>query len=689
MNTMPFTLAAPIYDRLPPISRQIWNDKYRLKHPDGTPIDLTIEDTWQRVARALAGAEAEEKQDQWQRIFYSALENFKVIPAGRIIAGAGANRAVTLFNCFVMGEIPDDLNGIFHSLRESALTMQQGGGIGNVFSSFRPRGALVKRVGADASGPVSFMRVWDAACHTIKSAGQRHGAMMGMLRCDHPDIEEFIDAKRQKGQLTNFNLSVLVTDAFMDAVYANAEWPLVFGGVTYRTVNARYLWNKIMRANYEYAEPGVIYIDRINAKNNLFYCEHIPGVNPCGEQPLPHYGACDLGGMNLAALVHDPFTPDAHIKRDELISLTKTAVRMLDNVIDVSGYPLEAQKEEALNKRRIGVWMTGLADALIMCGYNYGSEEGVRVAATWQTIISRAAYQASVELAREKGAFPLFDKDQYLSNLSNTELEARGIDSDLRNQIYRHGIRNPLLTTDAPAGTTSLFAGNISSGIEPVFDFCFKRNVRQQDGSIATEVVTDYAVALFREKFGPDTPLPDTFVTAQTLKPEDHIRMQAALQRIVDSSISKTVNCPEDIPFEDFKKIYLSAYEQGCKGCTTYRPNQIVGSILESNSPAPSTETSTIPNPVPPPAPPPSAPLPRPEVLDGSTYKLKWPHSPDAFYITITDIEINGAYRPFEIFINTIMWNPLKSGIGWQSLIWISSGLYFSRSRASGSRCVQ
>src|SRR5215813_9047478 len=319
----------------PPISQQIWDMKYRLKAADGTPRERTLADTWARVAHAAARAEPKATRARWAERFALAMADFAFLPAGRILAGAGTRRSVTLFNCFVLGRIEDDLSAIFENVKEAALTMQQGGGIGHDFSTLRPRGALVKSIGADASGPVSFMEVWDAMCRTIMSAGARRGAMMGTLRCDHPDIETFIDAKSDATRLRNFNLSVLVTDAFIKAVSDDARWDLVFDGKVYRTVAARALWDRIMRATYDYAEPGVVFIDRVNAQNNLAYCETISATNPCGEQPLPPYGACLLGSINLARLIEAPFTPQARLDTARLQSLTATAIRFLDDVIDV------------------------------------------------------------------------------------------------------------------------------------------------------------------------------------------------------------------------------------------------------------------------------------------------------------------------------------------------------------------
>ncbi len=628
-------------DRIAPISRQIWDAKYRLKSPDGTPIDRTIEDSWRRVARALAAAEAE--PSRWEPEFYRALEGFRFLPAGRILSGAGTARRVTLFNCFVMGEIGDDLGSIFTNLREAALTMQQGGGIGYDFSTLRPKGAPVQGVGADASGPLSFMDVWDAMCRTIMSAGARRGAMMAVMRCDHPDIEAFIAAKREVGRLRNFNLSVLATDPFMAAVAADAPWPLSFAGRTYKTIRARELFDSITRATYDYAEPGVIFIDRINARNNLHYCETIHATNPCGEQPLPPYGACLLGSINLARLVQNPFTPGARLDEAELAELVTTAIRMMDNTIDVSGFPLEEQRREAEAKRRIGLGITGLADALAMVGLRYGSPAAADRAGDWARQINRAAYITSAHLAAEKGAFPLYDEAAYLAGETIRELDA-----DVRALIAEHGIRNALLTSVAPTGTISLVADNVSSGVEPVFALAYTRRVLQPDGTRVEEEVSDYALRRFRALHG-DTPLPPSFVTAQDLTPAEHVRMQAAVQRHVDSAISKTVNVPEDISFEAFQQVYLDAYASGCKGCTTYRPNAITGSVLEVK-PAEAVHPQTPPAP---PLPPADGLMVRSDKLAGNTYKLRWPDSEHAMYVTINDVEQDGVRRPFEVFVNS------------------------------------
>jgi ribonucleoside-diphosphate reductase alpha chain len=1019
------------------IARQIWDMKYRLKQPDGTPVDGDVTGTFARVAIAAAQAEKPGARATHALDFARALAGHKFLPAGRILAGAGTSRSVTLFNCFVMGTIPDSMSGIFSSLREAALTLQQGGGIGYDFSTLRPQGALVAGVGADASGPVSFMDVWDAMCRTIMSAGSRRGAMMATLACDHPDIETFIDAKRTPGRLQMFNLSVLASDAFMAAVKNDGPWDLKFNGKIFRTVEARALWDRIMRATYDTAEPGVIFIDRINAENNLAYCETIRATNPCitadswiatdkgprtvadligkpfraiadgkhwpsdergffsrgekpvvslrtregyrlrltadhrlrkivrrtrwsqdwewaeagsfspgdevllhdhraaphwgnpddaaqdeaegyllglligdgvlktdsailsvwpgqhvvnggeerpgvrgvmeaaqdaighlhhradfkgwmevpgrgewrmksaalrdlarthglapraktitpaierrsrafhaaflrglfdtdgsvqgsqskgvsvrlaqsnlplleaaqrmllrlgiastlyrgrraagmrpmpdgrggmkdyaiqaqdelvvsgenlavyaervgfhdasktarltqalagyrrklnreafvatvedivpdgiaevfdaaipglnafdasglwahncGEQPLPPYGACLLGSINLAKLVVHAFDDDAHLDEDELVRLARTAVRFLDNVIDISRFPLEEQRAEAFAKRRLGLGVTGLADALIFCRARYGSAQSIALIDRWLGVLSHAAYAQSVELAKEKGPFALFDRDEFLARPFVQRLPQA-----IRDGIAAHGIRNGLLTSIAPTGTISLFAGNVSSGVEPVFAYEYSRQVLQPDGSRSVEQVSDYAVRAFRARFGDDTALPDYFVTAQTLPPADHLAVQAAAQVHIDSSISKTINVPREIAFDAFKDVYLKAYETGCKGCTTYRPNDVTGSVLQA-TPEKLTITQVARDEEPDLAPDSSdarsggvvymtRPLDRPEVLLGQTYKIKWADNDHAFYITINDIEKDARRRPFEIFINS------------------------------------
>jgi ribonucleoside-diphosphate reductase alpha chain len=640
------------------ISQQIWDMKYRLKDAGGGAVDRTIEDSWRRVATTLAAPEKDPAL--WAERFYEAMADFKFLPAGRILAGAGTKRNVTLFNCFVMGTVPDDMRGIFENLLEAALTMQQGGGIGYDFSTLRPKGAPVKGVGADASGPLTFMDVWDAMCRTIMSAGHRRGAMMATMRCDHPDIEAFIESKREAGRLRMFNLSVLVTDAFMTALKEDAPWELKFGGTTFKVLRARDLWDKVMRATYAYAEPGVIFIDRINRRNNLHYCETISATNPCGEEPLPPYGACLLGSINLAALVRNPFSAEAQLDMAELERLVPVAIRLMDNVVDVSGFPLPQQTVEAKAKRRIGLGVTGLADALIMCGARYGSSAAVALTEIWMKAIQRAAYLASADLAAEKGSFPLYERDKFMAGENVATL-----DEDVRAKIAAQGMRNGTLTAIAPTGTISLFADNVSSGLEPVFSFKYSRNVLMPDGTRVSEEVADYAFRLFHRLKGETAPLPEAFVDAQQLTPGDHVIMQAAVQKYIDASISKTINCPADLSFEAFKDVYMQAYELGCKGCTTYRPNEITGAVLEVKD----AKKAVARQPELPLAPPAAArsrdmydsggvvymtqPLDRPEALPGRTYKLRWPESEHAIYVTLNDIVQDGRRRPFEIFINS------------------------------------
>jgi len=614
------------------LAEEIWTAKYRFQTSAGEGDD-SFAATAARVARAVAAAESSECRSSWEARFRDAIQDFRFIPAGRVLAGAGTDRAVTLFNCFVMGTIPDSLDGIFEHLKQAALTMQQGGGVGMDFSTIRPRGALVKGVAADASGPLTFMDCWDSMCRTVQSAGQRRGAMMACLRIDHPDIEAFIDAKRDPARFRNFNLSVLVTDAFMSALGSDSDWPLAFGGKTVRKVRARELWEMLTRATYDVAEPGVIFVDRVNAQNNLAHCETISASNPCGEQMLPPYGACLLGSINLARLVERPFEEGAELDEKQLGELTRTAVRMLDNVIDISRYPLPEQEEEAKAKRRIGLGITGLADALLFCGAAYGGSDAVALTRSWLGTIKREAYRASAELAAEKGPFPLYDT----SMLGRPNLAS--LDDETRALVAKHGLRNGCLTSIAPTGTTSLLAGNVSSGIEPVFAFSYTRKIRRPDGTTREEKVEDFAMREWRRLKGDAPPPPELFVSAQTLSPSDHLTMQAAAQALIDSSISKTVNCPEEISFEDFADIYVEGYHLGCKGLTTYRPNAVTGSVLSVAETKASSNEEVL--------------EPRAEQLHGTTYKLKWPESPHAVYITINDLDQDGERRPFEMFINS------------------------------------
>lgn len=563
------------------IAQYVWDTKYRYRER-GMLRDASIQDTWLRVAQALSAPERDSVY--WQECFYSILRDFKFLPGGRILAGAGTSHRVTLFNCFVMGTIADSMPGIFDALKEGALTMQQGGWVGYDFSTLRPRGTEANGAGSMASGPVSFMHIWDSMCATILSTGARRGAMMGVLRCDHPDIEEFIAAKQDRNRLQHFNISVLISDAFMDAVKNDADWPLIFPIRTdsaetvpykvYRHIRARALWQKIMRAAYDYAEPGVLFVDRINRLNNLYYCETIRATNPCGEVPLPPYGACNLGSINLTQFVREPFTAQARLDWKEIETAARIAVRLLDNVIDVSHFPLAQQAGQARNSRRIGLGLTGLADTLMMLQIRYDSGEAAQIAQQIMRCICHAAYRASIGIAREKGSFPLFDREKFLAGAF-----IRTLPESIRDGIAQQGIRNSHLTAIAPAGSISLMANNISSGLEPVFDHCYTRQVLKQDGNRAEYAVTDYAVAIWQKNHSHDT-LPPAFASAHTVTPAGHLQMQAALQPYVDQAISKTINMPEDYDFNAFRNLYRQAYDLGLKGCTAFRPNPVTGGVL-------------------------------------------------------------------------------------------------------------
>ncbi|MTJ93954.1 MAG: adenosylcobalamin-dependent ribonucleoside-diphosphate reductase [Desulfovibrio sp.] len=635
------TAITTVGSQLQPVSLWTWENKHRLVEFD-TIIDQSIEDSWNRVATALAAPEKD--PTYWAGEMYKAMEDFKFSPAGRIASNAGVARKATMFNCFVMGDIPDDMSGIFDSLKEAALTMQMGGGIGYDFSTLRPKGSPVRGVGADASGPLSFMDVWDSMCRTMMAAGSRRGAMMAVMRDDHPDIEEFIAAKRIPGRLSMFNLSVLISDAFMTAVKNDEPWSLQFGGKVYKTIQARDLWETIMKSTYSYAEPGVIFVDRINKKNNLWYCENIHGTNPCAEQPLPPYGLCLLGSVNFARCISNAFENDAELSREVVAKTVRVAVRMLDNVFETSNYPLPRHKEEALSKRRIGLGVTGLANALMMVGLPYGSPEAVAKTDEWFALFRREAYLASIELAKEKGAFPLFDKEKFLAGENIASL-----DDDIRQLIAEHGIRNALITSIAPTGTISLVADNVSGGLEPPFALEYQRKILNKDQTKREVTVQDYAYRMFRQKFGADAPIPDHFVTAQDLTPAAHLAMQAVVQKYTDAAISKTINLPAEIDYEEFKGVYMTAYDTGCKGCTTYRPNDVTGSVL-SVEPAPAAEKKE----------PGEAHehikskfVERPEEIDGCTYKLKMSNMENAMYVTINNMMVDGKIRPWEIFINS------------------------------------
>ena len=560
------------------ISEQIWSSRYRGSDTAGVP-DTSIADTWSRVARSIASVER--KPAEWAHRFESILQGFRFLPGGRILAGAGLGKDVTLFNCFVAGRLVDSLDGILESLKETAITMQHGGGIGIDFSPLRPSGSPAVRTGATASGPVSFMHVWDSMCETLLATGRRRGAMMGTLRCDHPDIEAFIDAKRDSGVLHNFNLSVLVTDAFLRAVDEGRDWPLVYPAsrdpVTEKCIPAEKLWRHIVETALKTAEPGVLFTDTINRENNLWYCESISATNPCGEVPLPAYGACDLGSINLAAAVSSPFSDAAAIDYEELQRLAEVAVRFLDDVIDVSQFPLEKQALQAKRTRRIGLGVTGLGDALAMLGCRYDSAAARDLAAEVMRSIRDAAYRASIDIAREKGPFPAFDADRYCDAPF-----IRRLPGDLREAVASCGIRNSHLLSIAPAGTISLLAGNVSSGVEPIVALEATRAIRDATQQTREIAVADLAFRRWREEFGAVPTLPESFVTADTVDADAQLEMQACLQPYVDNAISKTITLSSAATADRVDQILRRAHVVGIKGCTVFRAGSVRGEVIRT-----------------------------------------------------------------------------------------------------------
>lgn len=630
-----------------PLCKEIWADKYR-KNTEAHPND-----TFRRVVDAIYAKDGKDHASQALDAMIAGLW----MPGGRIIAGAGTGNRVTLMNCYVNRTLDDSLDDIMRGVSDAALTQQQGGGIGTDFSTLRPTGAILQRTGAVASGPLPFMDMWHSMCSTIMSAGSRRGAMMGTLSDTHPDLPEFIKAKQQKGRMTNFNVSVLVSDALMAAVDEDAEWLLYFNVPpkvrkpdlveldfvddndvqqhVYSVWKARDLWELITRNTYEWSEPGIIFIDRVNDLNNLHYCETIRCTNPCGEQPLPPNGTCNLGAVNLARCVKRPFKQDAEIDWDLITDVVRVGQRFLDNVIDVTQYPLLAQEAEEKGKRRTGLGISGLADCLAQLGLRYGSAPAVTIAERIMQHICLTAYDTSMKLAEERGSFPMFRSEEYI----NDNFAGINLSQEYHDRIRKSGIRNGVLLTVAPTGTTSILYGNTSAGIEPVFAHKSVRKVRQADNSFKEYTNYSYNSLVYQKVTGSDQ-LPSYMVEANDLSIEDHIITQATVQRWVDASVSKTVNVAEDCTYEDFRKVYDLAYALGCKGCTTYRPSEVRGSILSRTTEAPRVAEANVKGPL----------AIRSEVLQGLTHKIKWPSMSSALYITVNQ---SPEGYPFEVFFNS------------------------------------
>jgi len=640
-------VAGPAYE-LKGLALKVFNDRYAMKNERGEQVEQTIEEAWHRIASALSRVEQEEKRAAWEEKFYWALSDFKFIPGGRIISGAGSKADVTFYNCYVLPSPADSRGGILDSVKAMVEIMARGGGAGVNLSSLRPRGTFVKGVNGKASGAVSFGALYSFATGLVIQGGSRRGALMLMLNDDHPDIEEFITVKRTMGQITNANLSVGISDGFMEAVKNDSDWDLKWGGKIYKTVKARYIWDLITESAHASGEPGCVFMERANKEANTWYFENIVCVNPCGEQPLPAWGVCNLGSINLAV-----FAEDGEIQWEKLGQTINIATRLMDNVIDGTPYAFEENRKAQLNVRRVGLGTMGLADLLIKMKVRYGSEEAVAMVKDIYRFIRDEAYRSSVEIAKEKGVFPDFDAEKYLQGVY-----IRTLPAEIRESIKEHGIRNAVLQTQAPTGTTSILAG-VSSGIEPVYDFAFKRTDRLGEHIVYHPLYQKYI------EDHPNEPVPDYFVNAKQLTPMEHVKMQAVIQQYTDASISKTVNAPEDHTHEQVKELYLKAYDLGCKGVTYYRENSRDISVLESldkvkKSDGPKKLTQeqsgnyvapTIVNGVADEAGAIASiervvePRDRPEVMNGKTYKLRT--GDGVLYVTVNNTPDN---KPFEVF---------------------------------------
>lgn len=658
----------------------IWNDKY-------SQNEITRRESYTRISNGIFTPKHVKGSYRDSELLHKYLSERKACPAGRVMAGAGTNKNVTMWNCFVAPLVQDSMKtdptkpgkGIMDALADVAYSMQMGGGVGTDFSTLRPEGAMVKRLNAPASGPLAFMDMWDAMCKTVMSAGYRRGAMMATLICHHPDIMKFIAAKHNPNRLRMFNLSVLITDDFMrakenDDLWNLGHWEPPFGRepegamqkpdpwnnnkmrtwYVYEQIPARQIWDAIMQSNYDYAEPGTIFIDVINRMNNLYYCEYISCTNPCGEQPLPPNQNCNLSHLNVARMIKGtPFHSDCEVNYGEIEQVARLMTRMSDRVIDLSAVPTEEQHAEGQAKRRLGIGFTGLGNLHMFLRQRYGSPDAVATAGLIMRTITHSCYRESIELAKEYGPFPAFDRNKYL-----TGEFIKTLPEDIQQGIANYGIRNALLNTIAPVGTGSTAqCDNASSGLEPAFLPRYKRKVLQSDNSFKEYTVEDFGFRVYSNVFfdgDMDRALrdvvPDFMCTTEDLAPSDHLMTQAAVQEHIDASISKTINVPEDISFDDFKNIYHAAYGLGCKGCTTYRPNEASGrgsvlSPVDAPASAPEPEARAVS---------PGTLRERPEILDGRTYKLRWAGLPYPLFLTINDeILPDGSRLPFETFLNS------------------------------------